>query len=475
MLDFGLASLGIGVVVGMVFPPLAVGLGIPAALAFRPTFVIICLAAGLGVGGVSWLVARLIIGRRISVFAARTAWVADIVARATYSGDWSGCAPESCELRVDSQDEFGDLARSFNDLLGALMGLHSVQDRVSSLSKGVLERSGLQSLANWGLEQTRASVGAVAGALLVTQSGALKTVASYGLANPEALAENRLLVTSLESAEPVLVHLPQGINVDRIVATSTAVEALVLPLRANSVPIGLLLLTLDQPATAGQLSLLALQAAPLGLAVQNAAGREALESLAAHDSLTGLCNRRFADAQLHDEFARAVRGQVPLGLLMLDLDHFKAVNDTYGHLAGDKVLRAIAGAAASVLRTGDSIARFGGEEFLILLPGADMDNARDVAERIRVVVSGLQLRAPEPLPTVTVSIGVTSWPETDAQSGADLVRMADEALFAAKQTGRNRVVVARPSASAEPALDGRARSTPHPSTDAPVPEPIFEA
>ncbi|MHB1502230.1 MAG: GGDEF domain-containing protein, partial [Candidatus Dormibacteria bacterium] len=315
----------------------------------------------------------------------------------------------------------------------------------------------------------------VAGALLVTQGGALRTVASYGLANPEALVENRLLVSSLESAEPVVVHLPQGIDLDRVVATSSAVEAVVLPLRANSIPIGLLLLTLEQPATAGQLSLLAMLAAPLGLAVENAAGREALESLAAHDSLTGLCNRRFADAQLRDEYARAVRGHVPLGLLMLDLDHFKAVNDTYGHLTGDKVLKAIAAAAASVLRPGDSIARFGGEEFLILLPSADLGNARDVAERIRLVVSGLQLRAPDLLPTVTVSIGVTSWPEIDAQSEGDLMRMADEALFAAKQAGRNRVAVAGLSAGAEPALDDRAQSAPLPSMDQRVAEPVFDA
>ena len=441
-LDHGLASLGMGVLVGLLFPPLAVVLGISAAQAFRPLFVGACLAAGLVVGGAGALLTRQMIGRRMTVFAARTAWVAQVLAQATFSGDWTGCAPQDCRLPVDSADQFGELATSFNDLLGALVELHTVQDQLSALSKGMLEQSGLSPLAGWGLEQIRLSVRASAGAVVTIQDGSLRTVASYGLADPDRVADSRLLTASMSSVEPTVVHLPDEIEVDLILATLRPLEAVVLPLKVNSVPIGALLLALDRPTTALQQQFLALQAATLGLALHNAIARDALELLAAQDPLTGLLNRRFGESRLREEYARAVRSQLPLGLLMLDLDDFKSVNDTYGHPTGDKLLKAVATAGASLLREGDSMARFGGDEFLILLPGADLDDAIDVAQRIRMAVAAVEVHAATSSLRTTVSIGVASWPETAAPGSAELVRLADEALFVAKDEGRNRVAAA---------------------------------
>ncbi len=438
-LDHGLASLGMGVLVGLLFPPLVVVLGMPAALAFRPLFVATCLAAGLVVGGAGWMLARQMIGRRVTAFAARTAWVAQVLGQATYSGDWSGCEPQECRLPVDSADQFGELATSFNDLLGALVELHTVQDQLSALSKGLLEQSGLNALAGWGLNQIRLSVRATAGAVMMAQDGTLRTVSSYGLADPDRVAASGLLATCMNSAEPTIIPLPEGLEVDRILAISRPVEAVALQLKVNSVPIGVLLLALDRSSTALQRQFLSLQTATLGLALHNASAREALELLAAQDGLTGLLNRRFGEARLDEEYARAVRSRVPLGLLMLDLDDFKSVNDTYGHPTGDKVLKAVATASSALLREGDSMARLGGDEFLILLPGADLGDAREVAERIRMAVASVEVHtATSPLRT-TVSVGAASWPEAAAPDGAELVRLADEALFAAKEEGRNRV------------------------------------
>jgi diguanylate cyclase (GGDEF)-like protein len=136
-----------------------------------------------------------------------------------------------------------------------------------------------------------------------------------------------------------------------------------------------------------------------------------------------------------------VRSEVPLGLIGFDLDHFKAVNDTYGHLAGDRVLRDASSAARLVIRDGDVLVRTGGEEFLVVLPGAGPDDVSAVAERIRRAVGAISVPSGDSLIGVTVSLGAASVPSTPADTPDDLVALVDEALYAAKAAGRDRLVM----------------------------------
>ena len=126
---------------------------------------------------------------------------------------------------------------------------------------------------------------------------------------------------------------------------------------------------------------------------------------------------------------------------MLDLDHFKAVNDTYGHLVGDRILRAVAGACRRVLRDGDVLIRYGGEEFLVLLPGAGLDDVRQVGERIRRAVAETSVADGGQRVAVTVSLGGATYRDA-SDSTESLVALADGALYEAKEAGRNRLVVA---------------------------------
>jgi two-component system cell cycle response regulator len=126
---------------------------------------------------------------------------------------------------------------------------------------------------------------------------------------------------------------------------------------------------------------------------------------------------------------------------MFDIDHFKRVNDTYGHLVGDRVIKQIAQIVRSVAREGDVSMRYGGEEFLMVLPGASVDDAAKVAERLRRAVEASHIVAGAKSIGVTVSVGVVSFPGCPASDETDCVRMADEALYAAKAGGRNRVIV----------------------------------
>ena len=159
-----------------------------------------------------------------------------------------------------------------------------------------------------------------------------------------------------------------------------------------------------------------------------------LEALLREDALTGLSNRRAILTQLAGMVSAARRHGHPLSIAILDLDHFKRVNDTHGHKTGDDVLVATTRAMAAHLRAEDQLGRLGGEEFLVLLPDTDAAAARHVAEKLRAEVAA----APGVVP-VTVSIGVAGW---DGEAPEDLLHRADEALYAAKEAGRDRVLAA---------------------------------
>lgn len=170
--------------------------------------------------------------------------------------------------------------------------------------------------------------------------------------------------------------------------------------------------------------------------------RHKLETIASTDHLTGLFNRRHIIQRIEEECERAERGGDLFSCILFDADHFKAVNDTYGHLKGDEVLKAIAAQARHSLRTYDVVGRHGGEEFIALLPGADLETATGAAERLRQAVEGLDLiRTPDgERQPVTISLGVTRWQAGDSEDS--LVHRADLALYRAKAAGRNRVEVA---------------------------------
>lgn len=177
------------------------------------------------------------------------------------------------------------------------------------------------------------------------------------------------------------------------------------------------------------------------LAAQRIRLYERVQELAIRDGLTGLYVRRHFMLRVNDEVARAVRHELPLAFLMLDLDHFKLINDTYGHLVGDMVLRQLAALLRTQVRDVDLLGRYGGEEFAIAMPDTALAPARLAAERVRQAVMRTPFQAYDERLAITVSIGVAviSPEVTDA---AGLVGRADGALYAAKTAGRNRTSVA---------------------------------
>ncbi len=171
---------------------------------------------------------------------------------------------------------------------------------------------------------------------------------------------------------------------------------------------------------------------------------QALLELSNTDPLTRLNNRRFLMKALEKELQRSERSQKPLALIMIDIDHFKSINDTYGHQQGDCVLQALADQMKTQLRDYDIAARFGGEEFALVLPETELAKALQVAERLREAAT--QVRCPDEGTemALTISLGVAAFPMPKIRTIDDLIREADRALYRAKEKGRNRVETFEP-------------------------------
>jgi diguanylate cyclase (GGDEF)-like protein/PAS domain S-box-containing protein len=209
-----------------------------------------------------------------------------------------------------------------------------------------------------------------------------------------------------------------------------------IPILAQGESLGILHFqtTEEHPSVdASELSFKNTFAGQLGLSIANIRLRDALRAQSIKDTLTGLYNRRYLEEMLEREIRRAVRAEQSLGILMLDLDHFKAFNDTYGHEAGDAVLRAAGSFLVNSVRAEDIVCRFGGEEFVVILPTANLASAHSRAERIRSKLRDLTvLHQGQSLGMITVSIGVASLP-LHGTSGKDLLAAADAAGFAARR------------------------------------------
>lgn len=179
----------------------------------------------------------------------------------------------------------------------------------------------------------------------------------------------------------------------------------------------------------------------ISLSLANLGLRETLREQSIRDTLTGLFNRRYMEETLHLEVARAIRSERPLGIIMLDVDHFKHCNDTYGHDGGDAVLREVGLFLKKQTREGDIACRFGGEEFVLILPATPLEECRQIAEQIREAVKKLEIRKNQQvMEPISVSLGVAVFPQ-HGRTAEFVLQTADEALYRSKEEGRDRVTV----------------------------------
>jgi diguanylate cyclase (GGDEF)-like protein len=442
MSDLRLWMIGFGLVIGLAFPFIVVMLGVPREIALRPAFFAATLVAGLLVGVVNQLLAQAVVGVRLRALAGGMQQVERTLVDAAYSGNWESCDPLSCMVPVDSTDELGDVALSFNRLVEGLATSHRVSEGVSALGEALASHLELGALAESTLRELTTRTGSSAAALLVVSNGRIELAGALGIRDSELLTSAEVVLVTERTDQPTVLHLPPDLVVSGAVVDFVPQEVRVLPVRYGVVTVGILLVAFAQPSSREALAVIDSTMPGLAVALNNAQNHQDLQRVAALDPLTGVLNRRFGLQRLKEEIARSVRSGDPLGLLMLDLDHFKAINDTYGHLVGDRVLQAVVRAARQVLRDGDVFVRYGGEEFLIVLPGAGSEDRLRMAERLRRAVAESAVTEAGQRILVTVSIGVAGMPDEAAADLDELIGLADGALYTAKNSGRDRTVMA---------------------------------
>jgi diguanylate cyclase (GGDEF)-like protein len=225
---------------------------------------------------------------------------------------------------------------------------------------------------------------------------------------------------------------------------ATLKSYLTLPLAVEGEIIGCISINSDQPNAfdAQDLQFFSVIGYQMAASLKHLQRLSSVKKEAIYDTLTGLVNRRYFEERITAEAEKAFLNGSALSIIMVDIDHFKRVNDTFGHAAGDKVLREVGSLLkSSVRRQDDMVARYGGEEFVLVLPGVTLEPASTIAERIRRSFQDTPIDIGETQLHLTISLGISNFPIHRVKSKEELVKMADLALYEAKRGGRNRVYI----------------------------------
>jgi diguanylate cyclase (GGDEF)-like protein len=439
--ELAIRMIGFGVLIGTVFPFFMLMIGTPPEIVINGLFFASCIIAGVIVGVVNILISKVTVQRKLTLLTAKMDEVKDSIITMSANGNIGECSPEHCCIPVETDDEFGRSAQAFNELIESFSNSLRMLDGIKSYTAIFSGQLDLHALADYALERVMNETGADAGAILYDQDGEIGVLHSFGIRDAARLASDPHILETFTKGVPCALEHPADVIVESTLTQFHPKAVTIEPVLFKSVPIAVILLAKSEAFKAGYKKQLSIFTQSLAVAMHNALEHEQLQKLAALDPLTGVLNRRFGLVRLREEYARSVRRGVPLGVLMFDIDHFKQVNDTYGHIVGDRVLKDIAALIRQGIREGDVLMRYGGEEFLVILPGASREDVLSVAERARYLVRDHKTRYGDNLIGVTISGGGDSMPESAVTSELTLISNADEALYLSKDNGRDRITL----------------------------------
>ena len=438
--DLAIWMMGFGMLMGIVFPYIIILMGVPSQITLTVMFRLMCIIAGLIVGVVNITLARNIVGKRLETLTDRMNMVNKHLSNVVLTDEFN-CTPETCYIEVDSEDELGSSAMAFNSLIDTLSVSLKTQIAIRHYTEMLTSHLKIDDLACRALQQLSSISGANAGAILIDVSGELQLLASSGIKNTESLASNPVLHDVLAGEKRSVIKLPNDIVLDAVITEYWPREVIVEPIMYKQIPLGLIILASIQEFSPDILNSLDLFSQSLALALNNALTHDQVQKLAAIDPLTNIYNRRFGLIRLHEEYSRAVRHNTALGVMLIDIDDFKAINDTFGHPVGDKVIYHIASIIRSAIREGDIIMRYGGEEFVGVIIGASTEDVHKIAEKIRRLVRDSVIKHGQQRINTTVSVGISAYPEDNINNDQDLIEFADKALYIAKDMGKDKIVI----------------------------------
>jgi two-component system, cell cycle response regulator len=439
--SLSIRMVGFGLGVGIFFPFFSVLFGVDMAIAYSFIFITACVFAGILVGIINYILVKKTVGEKLTLLIEKMLNVRENVLSQDFSQPASVCAAGECLIQEDSEDEFGTYADSFNIMVKSLIKMLKFQSHHRTFVEQLSANLDLNALSSLALKMLMKYSGSVAGAIFIEKEGELENISQFGIKDAKDLSKNMMLLDLLKTSESMVVDFPEDIKLDGLLTEYRPAQVVFEPILFLNSTVGAVVLASTKEMDKDFLDQIDIFVHNFSLLLNNSQQHEQIQKLAALDSLTGVYNRRFGETRLSEEFDRSVRTGSALGVMMLDIDKFKVVNDTYGHIAGDKFLKHIVKICAPVLRNGDFTIRYGGEEFLLVLPGASRSDVFKIAERVRFAIAQSSIIYGESTISATVSIGVDSMPESSIENPTALIKNADTALYAAKHSGRNKTIM----------------------------------
>ncbi len=435
---------GFGVVIGAIFPFFTMAvLNLPREKVFSPLFFGMCLGAGILVGILNYGIYKLIIARFLKEMIAKTR---ELRARLGNSQEIRAlaCGGDECHLHVISADAVGDLAYEFNGLIDTIRAFVEA----GYITEGFLEKlkksMQIDEIGGIVIEAFADYFGGDGGCIIALERGKFSVIKNWLTLIDMEKIDHDYFFSVLTNGEVISfkdiaahdIHLNIGIG------SLKPGHMAFIPLKYQVHEVGVAVLISRLPFKKDFMTLESRnfinQATPF---LYNGMLMKKLEVLAAIDELTGVLNRRFGMKRLNEEFDRSRRHSLPLSIAMIDIDNFKKINDTYGHPAGDFILKTLAGLLFQNTRISDFAVRFGGEEFIVAVPGASAVDCFELMERIRNQASTLQVQYGSHVLGLTFSGGISSFPAAKIGDIDALIQVADDALYKAKESGKNRLII----------------------------------
>ena len=437
--DLAIFMVMLGIIIGLIFPSLSLFLGVPKNVAFQPNYIVACIVAGIILALMNLIIAKLVIENPLRQMSQKMKYVKRTLIENKGINSSVTCSSDDCLIKVESDDELGECADAFNKLLGTLSELIQVKNEVNAFSEMLNSHIELESLAEATMKSLIEHLHADGGAILIVEKGELIIEATVGIKNINRLETNKhILMTDKIEIRQIIEYSDESL-IETDVENDRPLFYIVEPIAYKDTLLGVIVLFCSTRFALDSISKLDIFRNGITLAFRNAITHRQIQSFAALDFLTGVYNRRFGSIRLREEYERSKRSDIPISILMLDVDLFKVVNDTYGHLVGDRILVNLAKVVTDAIRQCDVLLRYGGEEFICVLPGTDEEEATLVAERIRDLVMNSSISFNDKEIKVTVSIGIASLPNSKITNVEKMIYNADKAMYRAKEMGRNRV------------------------------------
>jgi len=437
-LDLAIFMIGFGIIVGILFPVFAYIIGVPLEHISNYIFIIGCILAGITVGIVNIVLARVIVGKRLNILAERMQFINKNL-HSQDDFDKDECL-DRCTIVVDTEDVIGETSKSFDTLVKSFLSIIKSEEANRKFTEIFTNELDLERLSEKAIHHLIDYTKAKAGMILIDKGGYIDVSYSHLIKNPEDMVELEIINKAFSKNKRTFFEFHKEVKIEAGFIDFSPRSILIEPVSYKNEVIALILLASTNYFEEDILKNISNYTHGLSLGFNNAIIHDKLEQLSILDPLTKTYNRRFGMERLKEEFSRAVRTNTSVGVLMLDLDLFKKVNDTYGHIVGDKVLINFTEIVKENLRKEDTLIRYGGEEFLIVLPNATLTGLNIAAEKIRRLVEDSVIRYKNQEIKITVSIGGVSFPKEDIESVEEIIKKADENLYRAKETGRNKVI-----------------------------------